>query len=146
MNIRRFEKSDTDRVLNIWLEGSLKAHHFIDVNYWEAQQGNMASIYLPSSTTFLLEKKEEGSIVGFISLVDDYIAALFIDVHEQNCGYGKRLLDYVKNDHVFLQLKVYQKNKNAIRFYEKNGFYIVGDSIDRATEQKEYVMEWKQTP
>lgn len=144
MNIRLFTASDSDRVVDIWLEGSVKAHHFIDARYWEAQKEDMKNVYLPSSTTLLLEKKEDDSIVGFISLVDGYIAALFIDVHEQNRGFGKMLLDQVKKDHSSLHLKVYQKNKSAVRFYEKNGFLIAEESIDPATSEKEYVMEWRQ--
>lgn len=143
MNIRLLKDSDHDRIVDIWLEGSLKAHYFIDPEYWKAHKEDMKNIYLPSSTTFLLEKKVDHSIVGFISLVDEYIAALFIDVHEQNRSFGKMLLDHAKKDHVFLQLKVYQKNESAVRFYEKNGFLITADSVDPATSEKEYVMEWR---
>lgn len=142
MNIRLFTAPDSDRVVDIWLQGSLQAHDFIDACYWDAQKENMKSLYLPSSRTLLLTKKEDDSIVGFISLVDEYIAALFIDVRQQSRGFGKMLLDHVKKEHNFLHLKVYRKNESAVRFYQKNGFRITGESEDPATSEQEYVMEW----
>ncbi|WP_208915568.1 N-acetyltransferase [Paenibacillus uliginis] len=145
MNIRLFQNSDTEKVVDIWLEGSLRAHHFIDSGYWEAQKEAMASLYLPSSTTFVLEHEDEDNdtIIGFISLIEQYIAALFIDVNAQNRGYGGRLLNHVKKDRDLLDLKVYQKNESATQFYKKNGFHIVEETVDSATSEPEYVMKWE---
>jgi len=35
--IRKLESRDIERVLEIWLEASVKAHDFIDKSYWESQ-------------------------------------------------------------------------------------------------------------
>ena len=32
--IRKYQKSDLDALMQIWLEGNLDAHHFIDPSYW----------------------------------------------------------------------------------------------------------------
>ncbi|UNK19541.1 N-acetyltransferase [Paenibacillus sp. N3/727] len=145
MNIRLFQNSDTERAVDIWLEGSLRSHPFIDSGYWEAQKEAMASLYLPSSTTFVLEHEDEDNdtIIGFVSLIEQYIAALFIDVNAQNRGYGGRLLDHIKKERDSLHLKVYQKNESATQFYKKNGFYIVEESVDPETSESEYVMKWE---
>ena len=37
---------------------------------------------------------------------------------------------------------VYQKNINAIDFYIKNGFTIVGENLDKNTNEMEYSMCW----
>ncbi|MCM3081513.1 GNAT family N-acetyltransferase [Brevibacillus invocatus] len=50
-------------------------------------------------------------------MVDNYLAALFIDVTQHNKGYGKQLLEFVKRQNEAIQLKVYQRNTNAIDFY-----------------------------
>ena len=32
--IRKYQKSDLEAVMQIWLEGNLDAHDFIDPSYW----------------------------------------------------------------------------------------------------------------
>lgn len=93
MHIRPFRQSDINTLVRIWLEGSRIAHHFINPIYWETRQNQMAEQYLPQSETFVLEEVKAKRIAGFISLIDDYIAALFVDPDDQGKGLGKLLLD-----------------------------------------------------
>src|SRR5699024_11708136 len=58
-------------------------------------------------------------IIGFISMVEGYLAALFIDVAYQNNGAGKELLNFEKRRRNKIRLKVYKENLSAVRFYEK---------------------------
>ncbi|WP_442603113.1 N-acetyltransferase [Paenibacillus sp. KN14-4R] len=141
MIIRTKVENDLDRMVEIWFEGSKQAHHFIDEVYWETNQAVMKDVYLPMSQSYVIDRDSE--VVGFISLVDNYIAALFVDLSEQGKGYGKILLDYVKDKNEGLHLKVYQENQNAVRFYLKNGFTISSESIDEKTNANEYEMTWK---
>ena len=76
-------------------------------------------------------------------MVDNFLAALFIDVRHQGEGYGKELLNFIKRDRENIQLKVYKKNKKAINFYLGNGFVIKEESLDEQTEEKEFLMEWE---
>ena len=34
--IRKFEKPDIDPVIKIWLEASIKAHNFVDSEFWKS--------------------------------------------------------------------------------------------------------------
>ena len=34
--IRKLEDKDIDKVMNIWLESTIKAHDFISKEYWES--------------------------------------------------------------------------------------------------------------
>jgi putative acetyltransferase len=43
-----------------------------------------------------------------------------------------------------LSLHVYEKNKKAIAFYEKNGFQIVNKTVQEETGEMEYEMRWKE--
>lgn len=141
MTFRIYTENDLERIVEIWLEGSKLAHHFIDADYWKSKQIEMKEVYLPMSQSYVIE--EEGNLVGFISLVDNYLAALFVDPKEQGIGYGKQLLDNIKEQKESLDLRVYQENKNAVRFYLKNDFNISAESIDEHTSAKEYAMTWR---
>lgn len=63
--------------------------------------------YLLMSETFVIHEGEK--ILSFISMVDDYLEALFIDITYQKKSYGKRLLQFIKQEKEIIQLKVNQK-------------------------------------
>lgn len=84
----------------------------------------------------------ENHIVGFIGLDQNYIEGIFIDAHSQSKGIGTLLLNKVKEDRNTLTLSVYKKNVNAIKFYKNNNFIITSESIDKDTNEIEYIMTW----
>ncbi|WP_018665418.1 N-acetyltransferase [Heyndrickxia acidiproducens] len=140
MRIRENRKSEIDTLVDIWYQSSLKAHDFIDKDYWKSQRGEMKEKYLPMSENYIISNKAE--IVGFISMLDNYLAALFIDAKHQGEGYGKELLNYIKERREKIQLKVYKKNNKAVNFYLRNGFVIKEELLDEQTSEKEFLMEW----
>ncbi|MFJ7935588.1 N-acetyltransferase [Sporosarcina sp. NPDC096371] len=141
MNIRLIKKTEINELVKIWYEGSLLAHDFIDKEYWKSQQTEMEEKYIPMSETYVVS--HENDVVGFVSMLDNYLAALFIDVKHQGEGYGKSLLDFVKGKRETIQLKVYKKNSKAVDFYLKNGFVIKEKSVDEQTSEEEFLMEWE---
>ncbi|HLQ95195.1 MAG TPA: GNAT family N-acetyltransferase [Pseudogracilibacillus sp.] len=141
VNIRSNKKTEVNQLVKIWYEGSLIAHDFIDKNYWKSQQTEMEEKYIPMSETYVVSNEKD--IVGFVSMMDNYLAALFIDVTHQGGGYGKGLLDFIKSQRENIQLKVYKKNKKAVDFYLKNSFVIKEETRDEQTSEKEFLMEWE---
>ncbi|RXT02297.1 N-acetyltransferase [Ammoniphilus sp. CFH 90114] len=141
MMIRPMRAEDMNTVVDIWYRGSIQAHDFIEREYWEAGKKDMLEQYLPMSMTYILED-ENRNVTGFVSMVDQYLAALFVDVSQQKKGYGKQILAFIKEKYDAVQLKVYQKNSNAVEFYRKNGFNIREELIDEATSQEEFLMTW----
>lgn len=141
VNIRPNKKTEVNKLVEIWYEGSLIAHGFIDKNYWKSQQTKMEEKYIPMSETYVVSNEKD--IVGFVSMMNNYLAALFIDVKHQGGGYGKGLLDFVKRQRENIQLKVYKKNNKAVDFYLKNGFVIKEETLDEQTSEEEYLMEWE---
>ncbi|WP_313798278.1 GNAT family N-acetyltransferase [Cytobacillus sp.] len=141
MNIRLNKKTEINKLVEIWYEGSLIAHDFIDKDYWKAQQTEMEEKYIPMSETYIVSNEKD--VVGFVSMLDNYLAALFIDVKHQGGGYGKGLLDFIKSQRENIQLKVYKRNKKAVDFYLKNGFVIKEETLDEHTSEEEFLMEWE---
>lgn len=140
--IRRTEKKDYEKIMEIWKNSNIKAHDFIDKGYWIGNYENIRDNYLPISDTYLLE--EGGEIKGFISLIDStFIGGLFCGVNNQGKGYGTKLIAFVKERYPFLELAVYDKNVKALEFYQKNSFKIVKTQVDEETGELEHIMEWK---
>jgi len=65
-----------DQVITVWLEASIKAHDFVDGEFWESKVTDMRDIYIPSAENYVYEK--EGIIKEFISLYTSTLAAIFV--------------------------------------------------------------------
>ena len=140
--IRKFNKNDIDIVMQIWKNENIKAHNFIEEEYWQNNYEYVRNL-LPNSEIYVYTN--QNIIEGFIGINNNYIEGIFVKSDSQNKGIGTALLNKAKEIKTNLTLSVYEKNKKAIKFYQKNGFTIVKENIDINTSQKEYVMLWKKS-
>lgn len=141
--IRKATSNDFNELTRIWLQASIKAHHFIPASYWESNTTKMQEIYLPMSEVYIAE--DAINIYGFIALVEDTVAAIFVSPEHQAKGIGKQLISYAQDMRSRLELNVYQENKNSVKFYLASGFRIINEGLDTATNAKEYVMLWEKS-
>ena len=138
--IRKLQKTDINRVADIWLKTNLKSHYFVPEQYW-TNNYEVVKEMLPQAEVYVYE--DDKIIQGFVGINAEYIEGIFVSDEMQSHGIGKILLDYIKDKKVRLQLNVYQKNVRAISFYQREGFTIQGEQIDEFTGEKEYVMNWE---
>lgn len=138
--IRKLENKDVDKIMTIWKESTIKAHDFIDKQYWEDNYETVKNIYLPMSETFLYV--DQDNIKGFISIIEnEFIGALFIDVNYQGEGSGSKLIDYVTEKYGELKLAVYKDNERAVKFYKNKGFKVIKEQESEDSNFKEYIMK-----
>lgn len=138
--IRKFEKNDINDIMKIWKNENIRAHNFIEKEYWEDNYEYVREI-LPNADIYVYILNEH--IVGFVGVNNNYIEGIFVDINNQHSGIGTSLLEKIKEDKESLTLSVYKKNENAIKFYEKNNFIITSENIDKNTNEIEYTMTWK---
>ncbi len=138
--IRKLKEKDINIVMEIWLETNISAHNFISEEYW-MNNYEFVKNELPKSEIYVYEERD--NIYGFIGIINGYIEGIFVKEEHQSKGIGKKLLDYCKEKYPKLSLNVYEKNYNAIRFYNREKFKIIGKKIDSTTKEVEYDMEWK---
>ncbi len=141
MKQRKLAAKDIETVVDLWYKTSINAHNFISDDYWRENKKAMASEYLPNSETYLA--LENGKTVGFVSMVEDTLAALFVDINFQGKGVGKSLLNFVKAKRTAVRLTVYEKNEKSVDFYKKQGFVIQSVNKEEETDENELLMEWK---
>ncbi|MDQ7987560.1 N-acetyltransferase [Pseudomonas sp. G34] len=139
--IRPYHANDANAVLDIWLAASIQAHAFIAESFWRDQLGAMREVYLPQAETLVLE--EDGQILGFASLHEHRLAALFVAPGAQGRGLGKRLLDEAKRRRDLLELSVYSANTRACAFYQACGFAVLAEQNDPHSGHPEQVMRWQ---
>ena len=138
--IRRLQKADVDRVMDLWLDANLKAHDFIPAVYWRSNFGPVKEM-LPQAEVYVYESA--GKMQGFVGLSGEYIEGIFVSDEVQSQGIGKRLLDHMKAIKDTLRLSVYQNNTRTIHFYQREGFVIQHEGLDESTGEKEYAMLWQ---
>ena len=129
-----------DAVLEIWIRGSLQAHGFIEESYWERQKERLRENLLSHAITAVYCDPTTERIGGFISLVENFIVALYVALEEQGRGIGHNLLQRAKYLYPVLELSVYTENRAALSFYLREGFQIVLRRIDQATGHEETLM------
>lgn len=138
--IRKLNEADIDKVMDIWMKSTIKAHDFISKEYWQNNYNTVKEVYIPMSETFVY--KDVQGIKGFISVINnEFIGALFVDIDFQGNGIGKQLIDYAVSKYGKLQLAVYKENKKSLEFYINRGFKIIEEQINDDSKHVEYIME-----
>ncbi len=140
--IRKLRESDLSAVMKIWLDTNIKSHNFVSKEYWTSNYEIVKEI-LPKSEIHVYEEDDTNLIDGFIGLLDSYLAGLFVKNTAQSKGIGKQLLDYAKSIKSEMTLSVYQKNIRAVHFYQREQFQIQSENIDDNTNEKEFIMIWR---
>lgn len=122
--IRPFDAvTDLKKLSNIWFEASIKAHPFIGEARLTEQRRLIEEEYLPKAETSVACLEEEA--VGFISLLGNFIGGIFIAPDWQGFGIGCQLIADALARKGELSLEVYTENDQAVRFYNRLGFYEV---------------------
>lgn len=127
------------QVFDIWLRTNIEAHDFIPESYWQDSLPFVKES-IPQATVYVYE--EQGEVLGFIGLENEYIAGIFVKSEAQGKGIGQKILNSIKEKYNQLSLSVYSENIRALNFYLKENFYVISESSDE-TGHLEKAMVWK---
>ena len=125
--ITAVEAADIPRVVEVW-EASVRAtHHFLtgaDIQLLKPLVGDD----LARLATLACVRDGAGQVVGFIGVAGEEVAALFIHPAWRGQGLGRRLLTYAVETLGATTLDVNEQNEQALGFYRRMGFEVVGRS------------------
>lgn len=131
--IRSYVDADLEELLQAWYEASLLAHPFLSAEFLVTERVQIAEHWLPASETFVYEL--DGVVVGFLSLVDDEVGAIFVHPDQQGRGIGRTLMDHAATLRTTLELDVFEQNPIGRGFYDAYGFAFVSARFDDETGQ-----------
>jgi len=129
--IREYEEQDLNQLLDVWYLASLVAHSFLNEDFFEQERKDIAALYLPNAETWVYEM--DGAVVGFISLLENEVGAIFVDPKFHRRGIGCALMDKARSLRGSLVLDVFKDNLVGRKFYEKYGFRQVGEELYEET-------------
>mgnify|MGYP003600843123 FL=1 len=113
-------------LIDIWERSVRATHNFLP----DAEIDNLKPLILNEYFHFVLLHKyvQHGQIVGFIGTSNDTIEMLFINPDFRGKGVGRVLTNFAVKDLKIKKVDVNEQNFQAIRFYEKLGFKVIGRS------------------
>lgn len=137
--IRNLEEKDMEAVMDIWLTSNIETHDFIPEIYWRK---NYEAVRAAIGRAEVCVYEDGGQILGFVGIVEDYIAGIFVKKEFRSAGIGRELLENGKKNHKRLLLDVFAENERALEFYVREGFRIDMERVGDDTGKKEYRMVW----
>ena len=125
--IREYQSEDADAVVSIWREATALAHPFLKPEFVAQETDNLRNIYLKFADTSVME--QNGTVVGFIALIEDEIGGLFLQPSFHGRGLGRTLVDHAVALKGPLRVEVFAQNAIGRRFYQKYGFADCGEYL-----------------
>jgi len=132
--IRPFNIDDTDSMIEVWRGSASIAHDFLSTEYMDKEENNIRHVYIPNTKSWVYEIDQR--VVGFISMINNEVGAIFVLPEYQGQGIGKELMDLVSSMYSELEVDVFVKNRFGRSFYHKYGFKLVSKyEHDKTGEQ-----------
>ena len=117
---------DYSRVVEVWQASVRATHHFVkesDIEIFTPMvRDELPNVDLGSV------RDENGVVVGFIGIAERKIEMLFIHPDWRGQGLGRRLVSYAVDKHGATTVDVNEQNDQALGFYLRMGFEVVGRS------------------
>ena len=129
--IRKYEDEDMDAVVSSWRVATELAHPFLIKDFLDSEAIALREIYLPATETWVTEV--DGKVVGFIALMGNEIAALFLVPSFHGRGLGNAMVDKAVKEKGALRVEVFEQNPIGRRFYDAYGFQKTGEYVFERT-------------
>lgn len=129
---RKGKQDEADRLYEIW-HGAVKAtHNFLSDEQFDEIALIVKNDFLPNVIPEVYVDDHDIPL-GFMTMTNNTIDALFIDLEHRGKGIGKAFVHRVKNSHDSLKLEVNEQNPSAHGFYIKMGFVdVLRTEVDQA--------------
>jgi len=118
---------DYPEITRVWEESVRATHDFLPDGYIALLKNLLLTQYLDAVNLFCL-RDSNLKITGFAGTTVGKLEMLFIAPECRGQGLGKKLLEYAIEHFGIDQLDVNEQNPQALGFYIKQGFEVVGRS------------------
>jgi putative acetyltransferase len=120
-------QSDYPELARVWEDSVRATHDFLPGSYISMLKSMVLNQYL-DAVMLICSKDTRQRITGFAGIAAGKVEMLFIDPEHRDQGLGKLLLTHaIEHFHVD-ELDVNEQNLQALGFYLKQGFEVIGRS------------------
>ena len=124
--LQKASEADFPIIIDIWEKSVIATHNFLPKE--EIQNLKLLILNEYFHQVLLHKYIKDGRIVGFIGTSSDNIEMLFIDPEFRGKGVGRILTNFAIKELKIEKVDVNEQNIQAVGFYEKLGFRIIGRS------------------
>ena len=133
LGIRLATGADHEALTQLWRRSVEATHQFLPPDEVERLFEDVRRLYLPGVEALWLAELPQTPFAGakpvaFMGCNGPQVEMLFVDPACFRCGVGTALLAHAKAAHQQLTLDVNEQNPQALAFYKRQGFRIVGRS------------------
>ncbi|MDQ0979440.1 GNAT family N-acetyltransferase [Pseudomonas synxantha] len=119
------QTSDYARLAQIWEDSVRATHDFLPGSYIDLLKNLVLTRYL-DAVMLVCTKDSRQHITGFAGVAAGKVEMLFIDPQHRGQGLGRQLLGYAIDHMNADELDVNEQNPQALGFYLKQGFEVIG--------------------
>ena len=123
--IRKIDKADYPRLVEIWESAISPTHDFLKKEDFEYYKHNLPTYF---QYVALYGFEQDGKLVGFMGIDEGNLEMLFIDNSCRGKGVGKQLITLAIDKLHVTKVDVNEQNNQAVGFYKHIGFKVCGRS------------------
>jgi putative acetyltransferase len=145
VTLRPYSEADEDVAIELWRRTWAQHYPHIDfaerVDWWRARWRNEL---VPAATVSVAEA--DGRMVGFVTVYPKtgYLDQIVVAPEAWGSDVAAMLMDEARRiSPGGLDLNVNADNARAIRFYEKQGFIDVGETVNEISGAPVRMMRWR---
>jgi putative acetyltransferase len=142
--VRAYAATDEEATLALWQRSWQAAYPQIDfderLDWWRDRWHNDTAV---SSSVFVAER--DGAVIGFVTInpASGYLDQLVVAPECWGAGIAEALMrEAFRLSPRGIDLHVNQDNARALRFYQKQGFKIVSESVNPRSGLPVYLLRW----
>lgn len=142
--IQPYESAYAEEVVRLWRASKEEAIGQKDIHSVESHVHFLDEV-LPKAYQIHLAFEDQ-EVVGLVVFNADELNQLYVAPEHQGNGVGQQLLDFSKaHSGGSLFLYTFEVNRNAQRFYEKNGFTEIGRGYENEENLPDIKYEWRES-
>src|SRR4051812_5120055 len=129
MKVRRAQVDDRAPLLELWERSVRATHIFLVESDLDTLRPLVAEGLASDDLEWWVLLAESGERMGFMGYLDNKVEALFLDPDYLRQGGGRFLIAHAQRlSGGALAVDVNEQNEAALRFYEAEGFVVIGRS------------------
>jgi ribosomal protein S18 acetylase RimI-like enzyme len=141
--IIEYDPSYALQTVQMWRESKKQAIGQKEIHSLEDHVFFLNNILNKNNNVYLAIEASGEQVVGILACNENWVNQLYVHTQYQGRGIGNRLLNLAKQQSEGrLFLYTFEVNKKAQKFYERNGFRIVGRGNDNEEQLEDIKYEW----
>lgn len=141
--IIEYDLSYALQTVEMWRESKEQAIGQKAIHSFEDHVFFLNNILVKNNRVYLAIESSGEQVVSILACNENWVNQLYVHTQYQGRGIGNRLLNLAKQQSEGrLFLYTFEVNKKAQKFYERNGFRIVGRGSDNEEQLEDIKYEW----